>query len=177
VQKIHGETGLRNSSLGFALIPVAAKSPDTLTGYHPDLALLPASTLKVVTTATALELLGSEFRFETVLQHPGVIEDDGTLKGDVIIKGASEISQTFLKGEGVLKDAGIQKVDGRIIGDASLFGTQFRPDSWQWNDLGNYHAAGACGLTFHRNHFSCHFITGEVAPPRNSQGPNPSCPA
>lgn len=31
MQKIHGETGLRNSSLGFALIPVAAKSPDTLT--------------------------------------------------------------------------------------------------------------------------------------------------
>ena len=70
MQKIHGETGLRNSSLGFALIPVAAKSPDTLTGYHPDLALLPASTLKVVTTATALELLGSEFRFETVCNTP-----------------------------------------------------------------------------------------------------------
>jgi len=82
VQKIHGEAGLRNASLGFALIPVAAKSPDALTGYHPDLALLPASTLKVVTAATALELLGSDFRFETVLQHTGVIEDDGTLKGD-----------------------------------------------------------------------------------------------
>jgi D-alanyl-D-alanine carboxypeptidase/D-alanyl-D-alanine-endopeptidase (penicillin-binding protein 4) len=183
VQKIHGEAGLRNASLGFALIPVAAKSPDALTGYHPDLALLPASTLKVVTTATALELLGSDFRFETVLQHTGVIEADGTLKGDVIIKGggdptlgASEISQSFLKWQGVLKNAGIQKVEGRIIGDASLFGTQLRPDSWQWNDLGNYYAAGACGLTFHRNHFSCHFITGEVGTVAQLTGTKPKLP-
>lgn len=183
VKKIHGESGMRNASLGFAFIPVDSKSADALTGYQQDLALLPASTLKVVTTATATELLGPDFRFETVLQHTGAIGDDGTLKGDIVIKGGgdptlgdSEISKTFAKWHEALKKAGIKKVDGRIIGDASLFGTQLRPDSWQWNDLGNYYAAGACGLTFHRNHFYCRFHTGKVGTTARLAGTNPKLP-
>ena len=175
VETIHSEKGLRNASVGFAPIPVDAKDHSALAGHHQDTALLPASTLKAVTTATALDLLGTDFRFETVLQHTGSIGEDGTLKGDVVIRGGgdptlgkSQTTTTFIKWQTALKDAGIVKVEGRVIGDASLFGTQLRPGSWQWNDLGNYYATGACGLTFHRNEFHCRFNTPRP-PPRSSR--------
>ena len=172
VETIHGEDGLRNASVGFALLPLDSEEPAALAGYHADTALLPASTLKAVTTATALELLGVDFRFTTALQHTGTVTEEGTLKGDLIIKGggdptlgASRITKTFAPWREALKKAGIRKIEGRVVGDATVFGSQMRPDSWQWNDLGNYYAAGACGLTFHRNQFYCRFQTGEVGTP------------
>ncbi len=183
LEKIHSETGLRNASLGFAMIPLEAESPSSLAGYRPDTALLPASALKAVTTATALDLLGPDFRFETTLQFTGTIGEDGALHGDVLVTGggdptlgAAQTGKLFSGWQEALKKAGIKKIDGRVIGDASLFGSQLRPDPWQWNDLGNYYAAGACGLTFHRNQFVCRFQTGEPGTAAKFLGTDPKMP-
>ena len=180
VATIHREAGFRHGSIGFAFLPVKDNDPSALRGYHEDLALLPASTLKVVTTATALELLGPEFAFETTLQHTGTIDEMGTLKGDLVLKGggdptlgSKDIARTHALWFNALKEARIKKIEGRVIGDDSLFGTQLRVDSWQWNDLGNYYAAGASGLNFHRNQFYCHFHTGKVGAQARLAGTDP----
>ena len=180
VAKIHREAALRHGPIGFAILPVVDSNPSALRGYHEDLALLPASTLKVVTTATALELLGSEFAFETTLQHTGAIDEMGTLKGDLVLKGggdptlgSKDIARTHALWSNALKEAGIKKIEGQVIGDDLLFGTQMRADSWQWNDLGNYYAAGASGLNFHRNQFYCRFHTGKVGTQARLAGTDP----
>jgi D-alanyl-D-alanine carboxypeptidase/D-alanyl-D-alanine-endopeptidase (penicillin-binding protein 4) len=183
VARIHDEPGLRSASLGFAIIPLGGDASDDLAGYQENLCLLPASTLKVVTTATALELLGPAFAFETVLQHTGTITDDGTLAGDLIVKGggdptlgSSGIARTHALWANALRQAGIRKIDGRMIGDDALFGTQLRPDDWQWNDLGNYYAAGSSGLNFHRNQFFCRFPTGPEGTLSELAGTDPALP-
>ncbi|NNC89464.1 MAG: D-alanyl-D-alanine carboxypeptidase/D-alanyl-D-alanine-endopeptidase [Akkermansiaceae bacterium] len=183
VARIQDEKGMRTATIGFALIPLDAEDASALEGYHPDTALIPASTLKAVTTATAAELLGPDFRFVTRLQHTGTVAEDGTLDGDIIVRGggdptlgSSQIARTFAKWHAALTEAGIRQIDGAIIGDASAFGTRMRPDSWQWNDLGNYYAAGACGLNFHQNQFFCRFRTGKAGTKAGFLGTDPRMP-
>jgi D-alanyl-D-alanine carboxypeptidase/D-alanyl-D-alanine-endopeptidase (penicillin-binding protein 4) len=185
VEKIQAETGMRPASIGFAVIPLDTAS-ETLpepAGYRPDSAMIPASTMKLVTSATALEILGPEYRFQTELQHTGTLSGDGTLEGDVVIKGggdptlgASHIAATFSQWKTALTEAGITAINGRIVGDASIFGTQLRADSWQWNDLGNYYAAGACGLTFHQNLFYANFRLTNPGAPAPLAGTDPKLP-
>lgn len=184
VEKIQSEANFRNASIGFCVIPLDADDPAAAAGgFNPDQALVPASTMKVITTATALEILGPDYRFQTVLEHTGKVTEDGVLHGSVIIRGggdptlgASQIVDTFTKWQAALTGAGIKKIDGQIIGDESIFGTKPIPDSWQWNDIGNYYGAGACGLTFHQNQFFCRFETGAAGDPANLLGTDPRLP-
>ncbi len=64
------------------------------------LSLVPASTLKIVTTAAALSILGSDFTFETMIQHDGIFDSiSGVLKGNLYIKGGGDpsLGSEFLK--------------------------------------------------------------------------------
>lgn len=183
VEKIHGEPGMRTASIGFCMIPVDAENDGDAAGYRMDTGLVPGSTLKAVTTATALDILGVDFRFETEIQYTGTIADDGTLHGDIVVKGggdptlgASPIAGTFVKWQAALAEAGISGVEGSVVGDDSIFGTQLVPDTWQWSDIGNYYAAGACGLSFHRNRFYCNFRTGAAGTEAVLAGTDPLLP-
>ena len=87
----------------------------------------PASVMKTVTTATALEILGEDFRFPTTLEYDGSI-DNGLLKGNLYIKGSGDPSlgsahfapdhKRFLQ-EWIfaLKKVGIHKIQGAVIAD------------------------------------------------------------
>ncbi|MEM1294389.1 MAG: D-alanyl-D-alanine carboxypeptidase/D-alanyl-D-alanine-endopeptidase [Verrucomicrobiota bacterium] len=183
VQKIQSEPGMKTASVGFCVIPLNAAGPEEARGFQENMGLVPASTMKAITTATAVDLLGPEFRFKTMLQYTGTIDEEGTLNGDVIVKGggdptlgSSQIVNTFAKWQAALSQAGIRKIAGRIVGDASIFGTKLLPDSWQWNDMGNYYGAGACGLTFHQNQFFCTFRTGSPGNKAALAGTDPRLP-
>lgn len=182
VEEIAGESGLRTALVGFALVELGA-DPGTAVGYRLDDGLVPASTMKAITTATANELLGPEHRFVTELQTTGTLGEDGGLKGDVVIRGggdptlaATDLSATYAKWKAALAEAGIKRVEGSVIGDASIFGTALTPDTWQWNDLGNYYGAGASGLTVHQNLFYATFRTPSVGARAPLSGTNPKLP-
>lgn len=182
MEKIQAEEGTRTASIGLCFLPLDGE-PDDALGFHIDLGLIPASTLKAVTTATALEVLGPDFTFTTRLELAGSLGDDGVLSGDLVIRGGgdptlgrSNISSTFSRWQSALRKAGVRSIEGSIVGDATLFGTQMVPDTWQWNDMGNYYAAGACGLTFHQNLFYCRFRTPSVGGPAPFTGTDPRLP-
>ncbi len=182
VKKIQGEWGMKTASIGVCIVPIDGE-PSAAAGYNIDTGLIPASTMKAITTATANEILGPDFRFKTELQLAGDLAEDGTLKGNVVVKGggdptlgASGIANTFVKWKAALTDAGVKKIDGAVVGDASVFGTKLLPDSWQWNDIGNYYGAGACGLTFHQNQFYCSFRTGSAGSTASLIGTDPKLP-
>jgi len=182
LEEIQTESATRTASIGFCMVPIDGEPSDAV-GYQPDMGLIPASTMKAITTAAAVEILGPDFKFKTELQLAGVLGEDGTLTGDVVVRGGgdptlgeSEISNTFAKWKAALSDEGVKKVEGSIIGDASVFGTRRIPDSWQWNDFGNYYGAGACGLTFHQNQFFCRFRTGNVGAEATLLGTDPRLP-
>lgn len=187
IEEIQKESGTRTASIGFCLIPLETapdKLEETTLGHRPDTGLIPASTLKAVSTATALEILGGDFAFTTELQLAGILSEDGVLDGDVVVRGGGDptlgdsgITEAFAKWKIALDEAGVKKIGGSVVGDASVFGTTRRlADSWQWNDFGNYYGAGASGLTFHQNQFFCTFRTSKAGAKADLIGTDPKLP-
>jgi serine-type D-Ala-D-Ala carboxypeptidase/endopeptidase (penicillin-binding protein 4) len=138
---------------------------------NENIGLASASTLKTVTAATAYHLLGPDFKWETKLSYTGDITN-GILRGDLYIMGGGDPTLGSWRYPATRKDvilnnwvaairqAGIKSIEGRIIGDDSLFGTQTLPVGWTWQDMGNYYGAGPNSLTWHENQFDLHFRPG-----------------
>ncbi len=170
--------------LDHAMISIYAVQTDTgkvLIDKNSHLSLTPASCMKVVTTAAALYLLGEDHRFETSLEYDGFIDDEGSLHGNIYIKGggdpclgsdriASSLSWNALieTWSEAIHNLGIQKIEGQVIGDATKWEKALAAPSWSWEDLGNYYGAGASALSFHENCYSLFFKPGEnVGDPAN----------
>ncbi len=121
--------------------------------------VMPASNMKLFTLAAAAERLGWDFRFETRLEAAGTIAD-GVLHGDLVVVGGGDPSiagQDFgpapLFGEwaAALRQAGITRVDGRILGDDHVFDQANLGAGWAWDYLADGYAAPAGGLNYNEN--------------------------
>lgn len=146
--------------------------------------LLPASTLKLVTTGCALEILGKDYQFSTVLKHDGSLDaETGLLAGNVHIVGngdptLAEDGWSILFGKWLeaLQEAGIKNVNGHVVGDGTAFHTQAVSGAWTWDDIGNYYAPNVTGLNFYRNTFRISFQPGSVGSIAMFIGTNPKVP-
>lgn len=157
-----------------SLTVLDAKTGEVVFAANPNTGLATASTLKTITSITAFNILGADFRYQTQFGYSGSISPDGTLNGDVIIKGSGDPTlgswrydtthEDIILNQMVtaLQKAGVKKISGRIVGDDSIFGTQSIPDGWIWQDVGNYYGAGASGLTWRENQFDIKLATGSV---------------
>ncbi len=127
---------------------------------------VPASNMKLYTTAAALELLGPDFTYETRLEAVGTINAQGLLEGDLVIVGSGDPSfgSWHLKGGGdsrellrswaeQVKAAGITGIQGDIIGDGRCFTDEYYSDTWEYGDLPYWYATGSSGLAIEENCF------------------------
>ena len=148
-----GDASLKTASVGVAVIPL--EGDEGALEWQADTALIPASTMKAITTATVLGVLGTEWVFETRLFLKG---DDLIIKGggDPTL-GATGVDSDFGGWLEALKAEGISEIKGRVIADASRFESQTTPNDWPWGDVGNYYGAGPSGLNFHLNAFDLTF--------------------
>ncbi len=137
--------------------------------YRPNHATIPASTMKVITTATALEIFGPDFRYETVLAYDGSISGDGILNGNLYIVGSGDPTlgsskmgdKNFLgKWVNAVKAAGIKSINGRIVADDSRFDNEGANSKWTWDDIGNYYAPGIYALAYLDNSLRVTFKSG-----------------
>lgn len=146
---------------------VDAESGRVLYDENSQKNMTPASSLKVVTTATALQILGPEFRFKTELEYDGSLES-GTLKGNLYIHGGGDpclgvdIAKQIEEWTSAIQKLGIHVIEGEVVGDASRWESALAPPGWLWEDLGNYYGAGACALSFHENKYTLFFKPGRV---------------
>jgi D-alanyl-D-alanine carboxypeptidase/D-alanyl-D-alanine-endopeptidase (penicillin-binding protein 4) len=167
------EKGMKNASVGFLLIDV--KTGKEIAAFNPDMSLSPASTMKLFSTATALELFGEDHRFETKIQYDGEIKN-GILYGNIYIKGGGDptlgssrfeqnYKNPFFLSEWAekIKALGINKIEGAIVGDAQYFSTNIIPNLRAWEDIANYYGAGACGLSIYDDFFEITFKSGANA--------------
>ncbi len=159
---------MQHGSISVSVIDI--ESGKLLASVNPYRSLTPASSLKVVTTATALAVLGKDYRFKTSLEYDGEIDENGVLKGNLYIKGFGDptlgsdhygdppdleaLMKIFVD---AIRQQGIKRIEGRIIGDASAFDTAVNGRGWLWEDLGNYYASGAWGLNIHDNRYYLDF--------------------
>src|SRR3569833_2544829 len=160
-----------------SLTVLDAKTGETVFAANPNMGLATASTLKTITSITAFNFLGKDFQYQTQFGYSGTISADGTLNGDLIIKGAGDPTLGSWRYSGhhendiltqlvtAIQKAGIKKVTGRVIGDDSIFGSQSIPNGWIWMDLGNYYGAGTSGLTWRENQFDIKLKTGPAGTP------------
>lgn len=187
MDKITKDADMKHASWGFYL--VEAETGNVIAEHNPNLSLTPASTMKAITSATALMMLGENHTFQTTLEYEGKIDSAGTLDGNLVIKGGGDptLGSYRLEGNPGLEDlmgywvaalnkAGIKKVSGDVIGDGRLFGDAVLSDGWVWQDLGNYYAAGVSGLTIHENLYYAKFKTGASGTPATFLGIEPEVP-
>lgn len=159
--------------LEHAIVSIYAIEGDTgkvLMEKNSHLSLMPSSCMKVVTTAAALHILGADHRFETHLEYDGAIEPTKVLQGNLYIRGGGDPCLGSDRISGALpwkkqieawadavQKLGIQRIEGKVIGDATRWEKALAVPSWSWEDLGNYYGAGACALSFHENYYSLFF--------------------
>ena len=156
----------KQASVG--VLVVDPSNGEELLSYNPDQLLVPGSTLKLITTATALRILGPEYRFITSLGYTGNVDEKGVLHGDIVVRGGadpalgSEYFQTHYFGflnvwANAIKSSGIRKVEGNLVLDGSVYDNEKVPATWIWEDLGNYYGAGPDAFTVYDNMFRITF--------------------
>jgi D-alanyl-D-alanine carboxypeptidase/D-alanyl-D-alanine-endopeptidase (penicillin-binding protein 4) len=145
-----------------------------LAALNPKLTLTSASTTKLFSTAAALELLGPEYKPVTRLYIDGVVDEGGTLNGNVWIRGGGDPSLGSIYNEAVsqnnflqiwtdtLKKLGIKTISGSVISDGSDFEYIGVPDGWSWEDMGNYYGSGPSGICIFDNMLIYRFKTGSI---------------
>ena len=138
-----------------------AEGQDVLYRRNARKSFIPASNAKLYVTAAALEQLGPDYRYETSLYAQGPVRS-GILQGNLIVRGSGDptISGRFHGGDRTavfeewafaLQEAGIQSVEGDVIGDDDVFDDTPLGEGWSWNDLPFWYAAATSGLSFNDN--------------------------
>jgi D-alanyl-D-alanine carboxypeptidase/D-alanyl-D-alanine-endopeptidase (penicillin-binding protein 4) len=132
---------------------------------------IPASTMKLVSTATAMEMLGPTFCFQTKLEMDGTLNAQGTLNGNLYIQGGGDptLGSEYIGDQNFLptwveaiKKAGIKKINGQIIADGSLYDEEGVNPKWTWEDIGNYYAAGAYAISYLDNTYKLVLKSGLI---------------
>ncbi len=152
---------LKDSHTRYANVGVYIKdlrSGEEIDSYRKSNAIPPASVMKILTTATALEIMGEDSCLQTVLEYTGKIEN-GTLNGNLYIHGygdptlgGAKQGQTFLQTWAkAVRDAGIRTINGNVIADLSYFNGDALNPAWLWEDAGNYYAPGIYSLAYMDN--------------------------
>ena len=170
----------------FSLVVKDVQEGRTVYCYDTDRLQSPASVLKTVATATALEILGEDYRYPTALEYDGILEN-GTLEGNLYIKGSGDPSlgsSHFALGQNkflstwiaALQKAGIKHITGSVISDESIFDTEGVSIKWLWEDMGNYYAPGSYGISIFDNMYKLSLQTGAAGTRPVLKGTEPDIP-
>ncbi len=144
----------KHPDTGALVVRLGPTGSETLASHRPDLPHMPASTMKVVTSAGALLAMGPDFRFRTtLLQGPDTVRKGSTLAGPVYLKGSADpvlatrtYARTYLgryhtdlgtlaralRAQGIRRHTGATVVDPTVL-DARRTGLQWRSYYWQYS--------------------------------------------
>lgn len=133
--------------------------------------LAPASCQKVITAASAFELLGKTYRYSTKVYLDGPVRNE-TLAGGLFIEGqgdptlgswryASTKDNAFFRN--MLKDLRAKGIKKMTNGVSVASRTRNPiPDGWIWEDIGNYYGAGAARINWHENQYDMILQPGDA---------------
>ncbi len=149
------------SSATWGVLVKSLKTGEIIYKRNADKLFIPASNMKLFTSAAALLLLGSDYIYETNFYVNGGLEK-GVLKGDLIIQGAGDptISSRFYSGNQIkifedwadtLKAKGIWVISGNIFGDDTFFDNVGLGNGWTWDYESSWFEAPSGALSFNDN--------------------------
>ncbi len=126
--------------------------------------LLPASVMKIVTTAAALHYLSPEYRFKTLFMHTGQRQGD-VIQGDLIIRGGGDprlSTEQLWRIATQIKASGINEITGDLIVDAHFFDTYDRAPSWEIERTQKAYDAKLAALSLNFNTISVHLQPSQI---------------
>ena len=166
----------------WGLLVVDAESGATLYEKNANEYFLPASNMKLLTTALALDTLGPESRFRTTVETNGTLAKDGKLSGDLILVGRGdpnlsnrkfpyENKEEFdgppEKALAELADAiaahGVKEIAGDVVGDDSYFPRERYPNGWEIDDMVWEYGAAISAIVVDDNTVTLTLTPGEMA--------------
>lgn len=169
VDEFVSDTCFRSAGMGIMISN--AKTGENLASNQAHLALSPASTQKLITTAAALEILGGNYQFKTQIETNGELLENNTLTGNIIVKGFGDptLGSKYFENNKTteqlvaekIKSLGIKHIQGKILADDSYIKSKI-PSTWIWEDIANYYGAVPNGLSFHDNMYSLFFSSGKA---------------
>jgi len=135
---------------------------DDLLSVNAQRLYMPASNLKLVVTAAALDGLGPDFRFQTTVMADGELRaSDSLLKGDLILRGSGDptisdrfYSTVFTVWDSLARqvaDTGIRRVTGSLVADNTFFKPPYLANGWSWEDLLWWYGAPVSALSYNDN--------------------------
>ncbi|OQP43082.1 D-alanyl-D-alanine carboxypeptidase/D-alanyl-D-alanine-endopeptidase [Niastella yeongjuensis] len=139
--------------------------------HNAQLGLAAASTQKLFTSAASFELLGSTYRYKTVLGYDGTIEN-GVLNGNLHVNGNGDPTLGSWRWKDTkeevvcrkiaqaLQQNNITTIKGSVLLNDSAFSMQPIPGGWIWDDIGNYYGAGCWAINWRENQFDLQLQPG-----------------
>jgi serine-type D-Ala-D-Ala carboxypeptidase/endopeptidase (penicillin-binding protein 4) len=166
----------------WGLLIADAQTGDTLFELNADKYFVPASNMKLFTTALALAKLGPDYRFHTTLETRGTLSPEGTLSGDLYLVGRGDPNLSNRKFPYNLKEefdgppekvlaeladalvkTGVKEITGDVIGDDSYFPREPYADGWEIGDIVWEYGAAISAIVVEDNTVSLTLTPGELA--------------
>ncbi len=177
----------------WGLLIADAETGETLYELNADKYFVPASNMKLFTTALALAKLGPDYRFRTTLETRGTVSPEGVLNGDLFLVGRGDPNLSNRKFPYDLKEEfdgppekalaeladelvarGIKEISGDVVGDDSYFPREAYPSGWEIDDMVWEYGAAVSAIVVDDNTVAMTLTAGEsvgaavqavVAPP------------
>lgn len=162
---------LSNANIGISV--VAIESGEYFYRKNDTKNYIPASTLKTLTTAAALEYLGKDFRYSTKIYLDGEAPKDGEFVGNMIIRASGDPTMsTFFYTDPIdvlevialkLDSLGIRSIRGNIIADDSYFDDNYYANGWALDDIMYPYSAQVNALSFGDNKVDVRVVPAQTA--------------
>ena len=153
LDSIFSDTLLAHAHWGVLVRSLA--TGETLYARNPERMFVPASNLKLVTAAAALEALGPDYRYRTRVASGGPVSD-GVLQGDLWVIGSGDPSisarffddprAVFRAWADSLRAHGVRRIAGGVVGVDDVFDNQALGRGWAWDDADAAYSAEVSGL-------------------------------
>ena len=181
LQQLLQTEGLKQAAVGISVKSVA--DGGKVVEYRPDMALTPASVMKLLPTWLALREKGENYQYQTPVYYSGALKDS-VLEGNIVVVSQGDPtldSKYFPKHAFVralataIEKKGIRRIRGKVIVENACKGCQV-PGSWPWEDVSNYYAALYLPFNYRDNMFTLQFCSGEAGKPVKLVSVTPSLP-
>jgi D-alanyl-D-alanine carboxypeptidase/D-alanyl-D-alanine-endopeptidase (penicillin-binding protein 4) len=166
----------------WGLLVEDAATGEVLYQLNADKYFVPASNLKLFTTALALAKLGPDYRFHTTLETRGTISPEGVLSGDLFLVGRGDPNLSNRKFPYNLKEEfdgqpervlaeladalvakGVKEISGDVVGDDSYFPRESYPSGWEIDDMVWQYGAAVSAIVVNDNTVTLTLTPGAIA--------------